>query len=93
MADTDSPEVREVMKRVAPALEFNLRRLKQFLNVFRLSIYIANHTGLFDAGHALTLSQLGKFVAESYTGPSRHQKVRPPGSRRASTRRPSAPTR
>ncbi|HYO54742.1 MAG TPA: hypothetical protein VEU50_18300, partial [Archangium sp.] len=47
----------------------------------------------FDAGHALTLSQLGKFVAESYTGPSRHQKVRPPGSRRASTRRPSAPTR
>lgn len=61
--DTDSPEVRAVMKRVAPALEFNPRRLKQFLNVFRLSVYIANHTGLFDSGSALTLSQLGKFVA------------------------------
>jgi KAP family P-loop domain len=62
-AEMDSPEVREVMKLVAPALEFNLRRLKQFLNVFRLSVYIANNTGLFDSGSTLTLSQLGKFVA------------------------------
>ena len=62
-ADTDSPEVRAVLKRVAPALEFNPRRLKQFLNVFRLSVYIANHTGIFDSGSPLTLSQLGKFVA------------------------------
>ncbi len=65
--ETDSPEVREVVKRLAPALEFNLRRLKQFLNVFRLSIYIANHVGLFDPRQGeqggLTLSQLGKFVA------------------------------
>jgi hypothetical protein len=62
-ADMDSPEVREVMKRLAPALELNPRRLKQFLNVFRLSVYIANSTGLFDSGSTLTLSQLGKLVA------------------------------
>lgn len=63
--ESDDPEVREVVKLLAPSLDFNMRRLKQFLNAFRLSIYIANNTGLFDsdAPDALSLSQLGKFVA------------------------------
>ncbi|MBH8563111.1 GUN4 domain-containing protein, partial [Nostoc sp. CENA67] len=56
---------------VAPALDYNPRRLKQFLNLFRLKTYIASNTGLFDEivfsgtsiNQLLTLEQLGKFTA------------------------------
>ncbi len=54
------------MEMVAPALGNNPRRLKQFLNLFRLRHYIAQRTGQLRAaeqGLGLTLPQLGKIVA------------------------------
>ena len=62
----DSPEIHNILEMVAPALDWNPRRLKQFLNLFRLRAYIASATGLFDQvgeSPALTLQQLGKFTA------------------------------
>ncbi|MCZ8163071.1 MAG: P-loop NTPase fold protein, partial [Microcystis sp. LE19-196.1B] len=43
----DSQTVRNVIMMVAPALDYNPRRIKHFINVFRLKVYIANETGLF----------------------------------------------
>jgi len=43
----DSPLVRTIVMAMAPALEFNPRRIKQFINQFRLSAIIASQTGLF----------------------------------------------
>jgi hypothetical protein len=49
------------------------RKLKQFINIFRLKAYIANQLALFDDGEnakpRLTFEQLGKFVAISLTWP------------------------
>jgi hypothetical protein len=65
----DSKTVRQIVEMVAPTLGYNPRRIKQFINMFRLKALIATETGLFDAprnapGHrGLTLPQLGKFVA------------------------------
>ncbi|MFM7438264.1 MAG: formylglycine-generating enzyme family protein, partial [Snowella sp.] len=57
----------------------NPRRLKQFVNLFRLRAYIASDTGLFDeiydtsndavTNAPLTLEQLGKFTAISLKWP------------------------
>jgi hypothetical protein len=54
----DTPEVLQIARVVASSLDFNPRRLKQFLNVFRLQRFIAFHTG-----KGATMQQLGKFVA------------------------------
>jgi hypothetical protein len=65
----DSERVRHIVKMVAPALEYNPRRLKQFLNLFRLRALLASQTGLFgppsdpERYNPLTLEQLGKLVA------------------------------
>jgi AraC-like DNA-binding protein len=64
----DYDTIKKVLTLVAPALERNPRRIKQFINLFRLRVYIATETGLFDIPEgsdetALTLAQLGKFVA------------------------------
>jgi hypothetical protein len=71
---SDSPEVKRILRMVAPTLDWNPRRLKRFLNLFRLKVYIADATNLFsnfaskDASEqgtdqAITLEQLGKFTA------------------------------
>jgi hypothetical protein len=66
---TDSAAVRAVVKMVAPALDYNPRRLKQFVNLFRLRALLASQTGLFgsprdrDRFDKLTFGQLGKLVA------------------------------
>jgi hypothetical protein len=71
----DSLTVRNIVLMVAPALDYNPRRIKQFINLFRLKAYIAYETGLFRrprAGSpfdALTFQQLGKFVAISLRWP------------------------
>ena len=71
----DSVTVRNIVLMVAPALDYNPRRIKQFINLFRLKAYIAFETGLFRrprAGspfEALTFQQLGKFVAISLRWP------------------------
>jgi hypothetical protein len=60
---------------VGPAFEYNPRRVKQFINMFRLKALIAAETGLFDAPEnplrykGLTLPQLGKFVTVSLKWP------------------------
>lgn len=62
--DEDPEGTREVLKMVAAALDYNPRRLKQFLNLFRLRFFIAMKTGQMH-GEELgwTLPQLGKMVA------------------------------
>ncbi len=69
----DSTVIRRITSMVASALDYNPRRLKQFINLFRLRTYIASDTGLFDewvdtannapVNRPLTLEQLAKFVA------------------------------
>ncbi len=66
--DSDSQTVHDIVLVVAPALDNNPRRIKQFINLFRLRTFIASATGLFDLpedsslDESLTLEQLGKFV-------------------------------
>jgi hypothetical protein len=65
LVDRDGGQVRRVMEMVSPALGFNPRRMKQFLNLFRLRHYVAMSTGqlTMNAGLAWTLPQIGKVVA------------------------------
>lgn len=66
LATGDSETVRNIILMVASALGNNPRRLKQFINMFRLKAFIAAETGL---NEYLTLEQLGKFVAISLRWP------------------------
>ena len=69
LVTNDSLTVRNIVLMVAPALGYNPRRLKQFINMFRLKALIAAETGLFgvptlsSGRKSITLQQLGKFVA------------------------------
>ncbi len=71
----DSQTIRDIALMVAPALDNNPRRLKQFINLFRLRAFIAKETGLFDTledssvEEELALQQLGKFVVISLKWP------------------------
>ena len=71
----DSKRVRGIILMVAPALDNNPRRIKQFVNLFKLRVYIAKKTGLLDLSddpsgdENLTFEQLGKFVAISLRWP------------------------
>ena len=73
---SDSDKVRAAASMFANTLGRNPRRLKQFLNLFRLQAYIANEIGLFDSYEvgktrpSLTLEQLGKFVAINLRWPA-----------------------
>lgn len=57
---------------VAPYLEYNPRRIKKFLNLYRLQVHLANSYDLLEwqANGALTLQQIGKFVAVTVQWPS-----------------------
>jgi CheY-like chemotaxis protein len=59
---TDSQNVRQVAREVSRFFQDNPRRLKQFINVFRLRAFIAYETGVLRPGR-LTPQQLGKLVA------------------------------
>ncbi len=65
----DSSLVREIVQMVAPAFDFNPRRIKQFINCFRVQAIIASQTGMFGASRdpqvydALSPHQLGKLIA------------------------------
>lgn len=65
-ASGDSERVKAIALMVAPALDNNPRRIKQFLNLFRLRAYIAANT---QVDRAFTYEQLGKFVAISLRWP------------------------
>lgn len=64
---SDSLSVRAVVKMVASSFDYNPRRIKQFLNLFRLRALLASQTGLFgtprEGFDPLTFEQLGKLVA------------------------------
>jgi hypothetical protein len=68
-ADADSPAMREIVAMVAPALDFNPRRLKQFINAFRLNAFLYSELGHFDVmpeqetPTRLNLAKLSKLVA------------------------------
>ena len=65
----DSPLVKDIVKMVAPALDYNPRRIKQFINCFRLGAIVASRTGLFGSSRdpkkytPFTPEQLGKLIA------------------------------
>jgi hypothetical protein len=63
LATGDSERIQNIVLTMAPVLGNNPRRIKQFMNLFRLKVFIAAETGLFDGDEGLTLEQLGKFVA------------------------------
>ena len=64
----------QILEMVAPTFDYNPRRLKQFINTFRLKTFIASRTGLFESFESstykpLTVFTLGKFVAISLRWP------------------------
>jgi hypothetical protein len=58
-----------IVKQVAGAFDYNPRRIKQFINLFRLRVFIAAETGLFDddpnttEDYPLTLEKIAKLTA------------------------------
>ena len=69
----DSPRIREVILMLTDVLDRNPRRIKQFVNLFRLRTYVAHATGLFDHvsdTKPWTLLLLGKLVALELLDPS-----------------------
>jgi hypothetical protein len=71
----DSPMVRAIVEMVALSLEYNPRRIKQFINGFRLAAIVASRTGLFGPPRdpskfsQFTPEQLGKLIAISLRWP------------------------
>lgn len=66
--EAESEAFKKIVNLVAPFFDNNPRRLKQYINSFRLQAHIANSIGLFNSAKeagfsALTIQQLGKFVA------------------------------
>ena len=67
-SEEDPAFTEELVRMVAPCFDYNPRRLKQFLNLFRLNVATANATQLLYAeegssGGGVRLEQIGKFVA------------------------------
>jgi hypothetical protein len=62
--DGDDPTFRAIVLMVSKAFDFNPRRAKQFVNIFRLRAATAKLTGLYEQkdGKRITFEQLGKFV-------------------------------
>jgi len=64
---TESQRIRDILMMVREVLEYSPRRMKTFLNAFRLALYIASAQGLLDVdtntGEAeVTPERLGKFL-------------------------------
>jgi hypothetical protein len=57
----DSIEVREAVKSAVPYLDFNPRKIKRFINLFRLQALIANRRGLLDED-VVDLGLLAKWI-------------------------------
>ena len=62
---TDGDAVRRMLELVTPAIGFNPRRIKQFLNLFRFRYVVAWETRQLRSQHRIgwTIPQLGKVVA------------------------------
>jgi KAP-like P-loop domain-containing protein len=64
--EKDSDQILTIAAMVSAIFENNPRRLKQFINTFRLSLFLASSQGLLDKKEgvsSVTPEQLGKFVA------------------------------
>jgi hypothetical protein len=66
--EKESEAFKKIVNLVAPFFDNNPRRLKQYINSFRLQAHIANSIGLFNEASTtehpvLTIQQLGKFLA------------------------------
>ena len=65
--EQESERIRKIVGIVSALFEYNPRRIKQFINTFRLALYIASDLGLFDEEETqappATPEQIGKFVA------------------------------
>ncbi len=64
--EKDSDQILTIASMVSAIFENNPRRLKQFINTFRLSLFLASRQGLLDKKggiSSVTPEQLGKFVA------------------------------
>ncbi|WP_287288061.1 GUN4 domain-containing protein, partial [Okeania sp. SIO2B9] len=63
--DLDSESLAQVIEMVAPFFDYNPRRIKQYINVLRLRIYIAYYSiGVtFAERETITVEQIGKFTA------------------------------
>jgi len=68
----DSEQIRAIVHMIAPFVDYNPRRIKQFINLFRLRAYIAYETQWLilpeetEYSEGLTLEQLGKIVVISF---------------------------
>ena len=58
----DDEEVRRAIYKVVPFLEQNPRRVKRFINIFRLNVLIANRRGLLETG-TVEVGRLAKWLA------------------------------
>lgn len=61
----DTETLKGTLAWVAPHLDNNPRRMKQFINLFRLRVLISYETGLFDSSDTyepISIEQLAKFV-------------------------------
>jgi CheY-like chemotaxis protein len=77
---TDSRDMRDIARAISPVLGDNPRRLKQFINVFRLRAFISYETGLLSR-RRMTPQQLGKLVAMQMRWPLRMAAIaKNPGS-------------
>jgi hypothetical protein len=65
---SDSDEVRQAILEAMPYLEFNPRKIKRFINLFRLQALIANRRGLID-NQTIQLDLLAKWVIISTRWP------------------------
>ena len=65
----DSEEVEQVVSRAAPYLEYNPRKVKRFINLFKLQVLIANRRRLLDQG-TFNLDQLSKWLLISTRWPA-----------------------
>jgi tetratricopeptide (TPR) repeat protein len=62
----DSERIIDIVSMVSVIFENNPRKLKQFVNIFRLALYLGSDQGLLDQeddSEPVTPEQLGKFVA------------------------------
>ena len=64
--DLNQSDLENLVKMVAPFLDYNPRRLKQYINVLKLRIYITYYSigvTFNERNSLMTIEQLGKFVA------------------------------
>lgn len=61
MTFDDSPDVQQAIAEASEFLKYNPRKIKQFINLFRLRAFLANRRGMLDSG-AINLSVLSRWV-------------------------------